>query len=175
MTEHHIIASDATPQRPLVDERRLPPCDCHQCRGGPPVSDPVVIAPRFTNGDPNRTAYKPLATPYDAPRGALVHDVLTGRLGVVMDRVGRTVHLRPEAGGCEWETSSRFIDRPPAPTTATSHRPIVDPAEQPCAEDARPLPERPAPDPVRRARRTRRSARPAGGHCRTCVKSFPHC
>ncbi len=73
-----------------------------------------MLPPHFTNGDPRTTAHRPLANPYDAPRGALVYDVLTSRLGTVMERVGSTVHLRPISGGCEWETDKRFVDRPPA-------------------------------------------------------------
>ncbi|WP_159424942.1 hypothetical protein [Streptomyces sp. TLI_053] len=98
-----------------------------------------MIAPRFVNGDPHKTTQKPLANPFDAPTGALVYDVLTGRMGVVMARVGRTVHLRPEGGGCEWETDSRFIDRLPVRTTADSHRPLVDAVRHPGTESPRTL------------------------------------
>lgn len=46
--------------------------------------------------------------------GELVLDARAGRLGVFMDRVGDTVHLRPERGGLEWEADPRWLRRPPA-------------------------------------------------------------
>ncbi|MGW4894372.1 hypothetical protein ACWEQL_19175 [Kitasatospora sp. NPDC004240] len=42
-------------------------------------------------------------------------DTLHGRPGVVMqlDAGGPVAHLRPERGGCEWETDARWLARPP--------------------------------------------------------------
>nr|WP_280672120.1 hypothetical protein [Kitasatospora sp. MAP12-44] len=46
--------------------------------------------------------------------GELVLDARAGRVGVFMDRVGDTVHLRPERGGLEWEVDPRWLRPPPA-------------------------------------------------------------
>ncbi|MCG6499176.1 hypothetical protein [Kitasatospora sp. A2-31] len=136
MTDHQTLGPGTPGHLPVVEDRHMRPCTCGRCSTGAPVADLVALAPMFSNGDPSKTAHKPLANPYDAPRGELVYDVLTGRLGVVMERVGRTVHLRPETGGCEWETDHRFIERPPARTTADPHRPLVDTVQPRTAEGA---------------------------------------
>ncbi|WP_043471043.1 hypothetical protein [Kitasatospora sp. MBT66] len=139
MTDHQTFGSDTFGHPPVVEDRHMRPCTCGQCSSGAPIPDLSALAPMFSNGDPTQSAHKPLANPYDAPRGALVYDVLTGRLGVVMERAGRTVHLRPEAGGCEWETDVRFIERPPNRTRAEAPRPLVDMVEQPNVEGTRTL------------------------------------
>ncbi len=44
-------------------------------------------------------------------RGELVYDALNRQVGVFMARVGRTVYLRPERGGEEWEANPQWLEK----------------------------------------------------------------
>ncbi len=97
-----------------AERRSFPPCECGSSRcGGRPEAGLKLTSPY----PPVSTAgarSTPPAVPY-VPRqvGEVVLDTLSGRLGRYMDRIGRSVFLRPESGGPEWETDPGWIDRPP--------------------------------------------------------------
>ncbi|MFD7584172.1 hypothetical protein ACFV84_01865 [Kitasatospora sp. NPDC059811] len=94
--------------------REYPPCSC----GKPECSDHAVkISIHYTEQDPATTHMRPLTNPYAAEINALVLDVLNGRVGILVDRAGgksKAVFVRGE-NGYEWETDSRYLERPPAP------------------------------------------------------------
>ncbi|MFE2409820.1 hypothetical protein ACFXDE_15905 [Kitasatospora sp. NPDC059408] len=91
--------------------RDFPPCSC----GKPGCSDyGVSMGPMHSEQDPNTTHIKPLSDPYKATVGALVLDVLNGRVGTLTARgAGKVVWVRG-ANGYEWETDSRYLEKPPA-------------------------------------------------------------
>lgn len=96
--------------------RDFPPCACPDpgCDGRPEAGRPV--APGFTLQPPPRGGRSdPPGETYRPGVGELVLDTLHGRPGVVMqlDAGGPVAHLRPERGGCEWETDARWLARPP--------------------------------------------------------------
>ncbi|OKI12052.1 hypothetical protein [Streptomyces sp. CB03911] len=97
-----------------AERRAFPPCECGSRRcGGRPEAGLRLTSPyppvAAAAGRP-----APPTVPY-VPRqvGELVLDALSGRLGHFMDRIGKTVYLRPESGGAEWEADPGWIDRPP--------------------------------------------------------------
>ncbi|GAA3616627.1 hypothetical protein ACG5V6_04945 [Streptomyces chitinivorans] len=60
--------------------------------------------------------------------GSLVVDTATNRVGVVMDRMGSYVQLRPPAGGREWDCLPRHV-RPATPAETLSARVSIANAE----------------------------------------------
>lgn len=105
------------PQR-CVSDTSIGMCHCPQHPNGaiPEAGAVTIDVPRTEN--PGTTHIRPLAEPYAAKVGALVFDTLNGRVGVVMEKAGKSVFLRPERGGQEWETHPNWIDRPPAELSA---------------------------------------------------------
>ncbi|GAB2738331.1 hypothetical protein GCM10010442_68660 [Kitasatospora kifunensis] len=93
-------------------DRLLPECHCPaDCGGRPEASRRMTpVYPTVRPGDA-----RPPVDPYE-PRdiGELVFDALNHRHGVLMDRMGGTIYLRPERGGAEWEADPRWLVRPAA-------------------------------------------------------------
>ncbi|MDH6122087.1 hypothetical protein ABH930_006321 [Kitasatospora sp. GAS204A] len=93
-------------------DRLMPECQCPaNCGGRPEAARRMTpVYPIIRPGDA-----KPPTHPYLPTRkGELVFDALNDRLGVLMDRVGRLIYLRPERGGAEWDVDLDWIVRPPA-------------------------------------------------------------
>ncbi|MGF1425164.1 hypothetical protein [Kitasatospora sp. LaBMicrA B282] len=103
MTSHQIH----TPPPPTFD-RGLPSCECPADCGGRPEAL-LRLAPAYPAPPDDRTIKPPEHPHSPVRRGELVHDVLNRRLGVVMDRVGHVVYLRPERGGQEWDVDAKWL------------------------------------------------------------------
>ncbi|MGW6912723.1 hypothetical protein ACWGB8_02695 [Kitasatospora sp. NPDC054939] len=95
--------------------RDFPPCTCDSpdCNGRPEAE--IAIVPGHSESGASAGRPGPGA-PFAAAVGALVLDSLNDRLGTVMEYIpnSHSVYLRPERGGCEWETDARWLLRPPA-------------------------------------------------------------
>ena len=123
--DHHGEATVTEDQQcarvePAAERRTFPPCECPRDCGGRPEA-----RLRLTSTYPPVTSAgalsAPPAVPY-VPRqvGEIVLDVLSGRIGRYMDRLGKSVFLRPESGGPEWEADPGWIDRPPGRNSGTA-------------------------------------------------------
>ncbi|WP_286158261.1 hypothetical protein [Streptomyces sp. CB03911] len=122
---------DAVPA--VISDRSMPFCQCPANCGGLPeahlkLESPYPAVAPGVHGKPPSEPYQP------SSRGELVVDVLSGRTGVFMGRMGRAVYLRPESGGVEWEADPHWLDRPPIPritVRSTDSRPGPGAAQAP--------------------------------------------
>ncbi len=109
MTNHHSTDGGGA-FGPSPSSRALSECRCPAGCGGRPEVEfrlrPVYPEPVRGDRRPPEIAYVPDGV------GELVYDSLNGRLGVLMDRIGRLVYLRPPGGGAEWETEASWLESP---------------------------------------------------------------
>ncbi|GGU99851.1 hypothetical protein GCM10010495_08140 [Kitasatospora herbaricolor] len=111
MTSIQSGADDSTPD-PLND-RHLAECRCPMDCGGRPEAGLRLVSPYPAIGSVDAARVRPPAVPYVPRRvGETVRDVLSGRPGVFMGRLGNAVFLRPVSGGVEWDVEPRWIDGP---------------------------------------------------------------
>jgi hypothetical protein len=104
---------------PIVSDRSMPFCRCPANCGGMPEAQVRVASPYpvvTAGGTPPAEPYRPTRP------GELVQDVLNSRTGVLMATVGRTVFLRPQGGGVEWDVDARWLERPTAAPPTTGER-----------------------------------------------------
>ncbi|MDH6135707.1 hypothetical protein P3T37_005124 [Kitasatospora sp. MAA4] len=97
--------------KPAFVDRTMPDCQCPADCGGRPEASLRLVAvyPTVSSGVANPPSPEVHVT---CQRGELVRDALSGRLGVLMDRIGTLVYLRPERGGAEWEVDQRWLQKP---------------------------------------------------------------
>ena len=104
----------------VASDRSMPNCECPRDCGGRPEARLRLSSP-YPPVTAASARSAPPAVPYVPRRvGELVLDTLSGRVGRYMDRLGKSVFLRPESGGAEWEADPGWIDRPSGRNSVTA-------------------------------------------------------